>query len=72
MVFGRLLNPASKMSTVSQNGDYYETVLDLGHNPDNLYDTLDFVAGNHGKIIRRMNTNLVGGVEKCSAIYPWG
>ena len=59
MVFGRLLNPASKMATVSQNGDYYETVLDPGHNPDNIYDTLDFMAENHGKIIRRMNTNLV-------------
>jgi transposase len=59
MVFGRLLNPASKMATVSQNDDYYEAVLDSGHNPDNIYDTLDFVAGNHGKIIRRMNTNLV-------------
>jgi transposase len=59
MVFGRLLNPASKMATVNQNGDYYESVLDPGHNPDNIYDTLDFVAENHGKIIRRMNTNLM-------------
>jgi transposase len=59
MVFGRLLNPASKLATVKQNGDYYEPVLDQMHNPDNIYDTLDFVADNHGKIIRRMNTNLV-------------
>jgi transposase len=59
MVFGRLLNPASKLATVKQNEDYYVPILDAGHNPDNIYDTLDFVAGNHGKIIRRMNTNLV-------------
>ena len=59
MVFGRLLNPASKLATVRQNDDYYESILDAGHNPDNIYDALDFIAENHGKIIRRMNTNLV-------------
>jgi len=59
MVFGRLLNPASKLATVKQNNDYYEPVLDSGHNPDNIYDTLDFIADNHDKIIRRMNTNIV-------------
>ena len=59
MVFGRLLNPASKLATLHQNDDYYESILDEGHNPDNIYDTLGFVADNHDKIIRRMNTNLV-------------
>jgi transposase len=59
MVFGRILNPASKSATVRQNDDYYGSVLDLEHNPDNVYDALDFVFDNHGKIIRRMNTNLV-------------
>ena len=28
-------------------------------NPDNVYDTLSFIAENKEKIIRRMNTNLV-------------
>ena len=59
MTLGRLLNPASKLATVRQNDDYYEPILDHVHNPDNIYDTLDFIAENHGKIIRRMNTNLV-------------
>ena len=59
MVFGRILNPASKRATVRQNDDYYNSVLDKDHNPDNIYDTLDFIYDNHGKIIRRMNTNLV-------------
>ena len=59
MVAGRILNPASKLATLSQNGDYYESVLDKNHNPDNIYDTLSFIAANHDKIIRRMNTNLV-------------
>ena len=59
MVFGRLLNPASKLATTRQNEDYHNPILDNTHNPDNIYDTLDFVAANHGKIIRRMNTNIV-------------
>jgi len=59
MVIGRILNPASKSATVKQNDDYYEPILNKDHNPDNIYDTLDFIAENHGRIIRRMNTNLV-------------
>lgn len=59
LIFGRLLNPASKSATVWQNDDYYEPILAEGFNPDNVYDTLDFIAANKDKIIRRINTNLV-------------
>lgn len=58
LVFGRLLNPASKCATLRQNNDYFEPVL-KDFNPDNVYDTLDFIASNKDKIIRRINTNLV-------------
>ena len=58
LIFGRLLSPASKCATVRQNEDYYAPILG-NHNPDNVYDTLDFIAANKDKIIRRMNTNLV-------------
>lgn len=58
LIFGRLLNPASKSATVRQNNDYYEPILD-DFNPDNVYDTLSFIAENKDRIIRRMNTNLV-------------
>lgn len=58
LIFGRLLNPASKSATVKQNEDYYEPILS-DFNPDNVYDTLDFIYANKDKIIRRMNTNLV-------------
>ncbi len=58
LIFGRFLNPASKYATVRQNNDYYEPILD-SFNPDNVYDTLSFIADNKDKIIRRMNTNLV-------------
>lgn len=59
LIFGRLLNPASKSATIRQNNDYYEPILEEGFNPDNVYDTLDFIAANKDKIIRRINTNLV-------------
>ena len=58
LIFGRLLNPASKIATVRQNDDYYEAILS-DFNPDNVYDTLDFIYKHKDKIIRRMNTNLV-------------
>ena len=58
LIFGRLLNPTSKAATVRQNGDYFEPIL-RDFNPDNIYDTLTFIAENKDKIIRRMNTNLV-------------
>lgn len=58
LIFGRLLNPASKCATVRQNEDYYEPILGE-HNPDHVYDTLDFIDEHKDKIIRRMNTNLV-------------
>ena len=59
LIFGRLLNPASKSATVRQNQDYYEPILQENFNPDNVYDTLDFIAANKDRIIRRINTNLV-------------
>jgi len=58
LVFGRLLNPASKIATVRQNENYYEPMI-TDFNPDNVYDTLDFIAENKDKIIRRINTSLV-------------
>lgn len=58
LIFGRLLNPASKSATIRQNNDYFEPILN-NFNPDNVYDTLDFIAANKDKIIRRINTNLV-------------
>lgn len=59
LIFGRLLNPASKRATIQQNDDYYEPLLSNDFNPDNIYDTLTFIAENKDRLIRRINTNLV-------------
>jgi len=58
LIFGRLLNPASKIATVRQNEDYYEKLI-TDFNSDNVYDTLGFIAEHKDKITRRINTNLV-------------
>lgn len=67
LIFGRLLNPASKCATIRQNEDYYEPILDR-FNPANVYDTLDFIATNKDKIIRRINTNLVKKAQRSPEI----
>ena len=58
LIFGRVLNPASKCATIKQNEEYYSPILN-NYNPDNVYDTLDFIYQNKDKIIKRINTNLV-------------
>lgn len=58
LVYGRILNPDSKMATLEQNDDYYAPML-KNFNPYNVYDTLDFIYEHKEKIIRRMNTALV-------------
>ena len=58
LIFGRVLNPASKSATIKQNDEYYTPLL-TNFNPDNVYDTLDFIYQNKNKIIKRINTNLV-------------
>lgn len=58
LVFGRILCPASKLGTLSQNDDYYDPIL-TDFNPFNVYDTLDFIYENKDRIKRRMNTAMV-------------
>ena len=67
LIFGRLLNPASKMATVRQNEDYYEPLI-TDFNPDNVYDTLDFIFEHKDKIVRRMNTALVNKAHRSPEI----
>ena len=67
LIFGRLLNPASKIATVRQNENYYEELIS-NFNPDSVYDTLSFIAEHKDKIIRRLNTNLVKKSHRCPEI----
>ncbi len=67
LIFGRVLHPASKVATVRQNDDYYEPIV-KDFNPDNVYDTLDFLYENKDRIIRRMNTGLVNKARRSPEI----
>lgn len=57
LVYGRILNPSSKFSTLSQNDDYYDPIL---NNPYkyNIYDTLDFIYRFKDSIIKKLNKSL--------------
>ncbi|MDR0751672.1 MAG: hypothetical protein LBF12_03665 [Christensenellaceae bacterium] len=58
LIFGRILDPASKFSTVLQNDNYYESIL-TDFNLDKVYDTLSFINKFSKQLIQRMNTNLI-------------
>lgn len=58
LVYGRILNPQSKIATFSQNSDYYENITDADYKY-NIYDTLDFVTKHKKQIINRINSRLI-------------
>jgi len=60
MVFGRILDPASKYSTFFQNPMYFRP-LTKETDPYRMYDALDVIYENRDKIIRRMNTAIQKG-----------
>lgn len=57
LLYGRILNPSSKIATVRQNNDYYDPLL---HDPYeyNIYDTLDFLYDFRQSITRRLNKSI--------------
>lgn len=57
LVFGRVLNPASKFSTILQSDHYFSPPL-TEYYPYNVYDVLDIIHENKSKIIRRMNSSI--------------
>jgi len=63
LVYGRILEPASKCATMDQNGKYYEPLV-RSSNPDNVYDALTVLDENAEKIFRRMNTCIKRGVGR--------
>lgn len=58
LVYGRILNPASKIATTSHNDDYCNPILKPGFNKLKVYDTLDFIYDNRKQIFNRINSML--------------
>ncbi len=63
LVYGRILEPASKCATMEQNGKYLEPLVS-SPNPYNVYDALTALDENAGKMFRRMNTCVKRGVGR--------
>lgn len=59
LVFGRLLNPASKWSTVKQDKDYAVPILKENSQEFNIYRTLDFIYDHRRAIFNRINNTMV-------------
>lgn len=58
LIFGRILNPASKISTIRQNGEYYEPLVKGSYSEFDVYKTLDFVNEHRRAFFNRINTSM--------------
>ena len=67
LTYGRLLDPASKSATMSQNDRYYRPLVS-STNDDSVYDALDVIQRNAKQIVRRMNTCVTRGTGRSSKV----
>ena len=67
LIYGRILNPASKIKTVSQNDDYYQPIVKKLYEY-NIYDTLDFLYDYKKSIINRINKSLIRSFHRTTNI----
>ena len=58
LIYGRLLNPASKIATVNQNDDYYNKIIDEGSYKYNVFDSLDFIYKHKNAFFNRIDQTL--------------
>lgn len=63
LVYGRIIDPGSKWSTMGQNDRYYVPPVKSA-NPGSVYDALDVIHANGKQIVRRMNTCIARGVGR--------
>ena len=60
LVFGRILNPASKWATVQQAGDYAVPVIKDDIQDYNVYKALDFIYEHRSALFNRIHTGKPG------------
>ncbi len=58
LIYGRVLNPASKIKTIRQNNDYYSPVI-TEFVDVKVYDTLDFIYKYQTQITNTINKGLI-------------
>lgn len=66
LLFGRLMQPASKWNTVHQNEDYIVPLADISY-PYHIYDVLDILAEHKEQFIRRMHSSICKSVGRSVA-----
>lgn len=67
LVYGRLLNPASKIATIGQNNDYYSPIINKPYE-FNVYDSLDFVYKYRKAIFNTLNKSMVTKFNRKSSL----
>ncbi len=58
LIYGRVLNPASKIKTAKQNNDYYDPIISNIYEY-NIYDTLDFIYKYRNNITKKINSKMI-------------
>lgn len=58
LIFGRLLRPQSKISTVMQNDTYYNKIISDDFYKYNVFDTLDFIHSHKNAFFNRIDQML--------------
>lgn len=66
LLFGRILQPASKWETVQQNAHYMAPLADTTY-PYHIYDTLDILAEHKEQFIRRMHSSICKSIGRSTA-----
>ena len=65
LIFGRILQPASKWETAQQNAQYFASLADTTY-PYHIYDTLDIFAEYKEQFIHRMHSSICKTVGRSS------
>ena len=67
LIYGRILNPASKFATVNQNDNYYTDIIKDIYEY-NVYDTLSFLYDYKDKLINWVNSRLISKFNRTTNI----
>ncbi len=67
LIYGRILNPSSKIAAIKQNDDYYDPIIKDIYSY-NVYDTLDFIYDYKKQITNRINNQLTKKAKRNTSI----
>lgn len=67
LIYGRILNPASKIATMNQNNDYYSDIIKDIYEY-NVYDTLDFLYNYRVNLTNWINKRLISNFKRTTNV----